>query len=251
MVYDHCFCYVVYGRNEKYWKSLQLNLLQIQKLNCATCVIFTDDLEYMKQRLSGSEECRIIEIPEHFSTVPRVARFMAANIVCAKYYHFRDSDSLITQLELVVAEMQLNQGHQGIIIRNHPLHFAPILAGLFSLDYKLAKKLSTLCEVTSMNNGKYYDQVFLSKYFYSSHMDKFHVFTSNYRYFGEKFSVIRCYKDFAGKPVDFVEDNNPDQFSKIIYSLYYHRMLSRLLQSPRFIVFYRKLFYVIHHSSNL
>jgi hypothetical protein len=235
----HCFSYVVYGNNSKYFDPIFKNnqILKASKLEY-TIIIFAYISSNLSERLKREENILVVDIPKNLQKLKRLARFLAPNFVSAEFYHYRDSDSLITKAELDIVLLQEALSLPATIIRNHPLHFAPILAGLFSLEQSFANELRNISLKPNIRYQNYYDQIFLSRFFYLKIRTSAIVFTSSFYYKGENICKIKFnLNNFAGRPIDFKILAGSDDVSPKLRRLFYLKNVDRLFQSGKFIKF--------------
>ena len=229
----HCFSYVVYGKNKKYFDPIFDTYQILEDTNLTfTLLIFCDDVAFFTKKFEHLHKIKVISIPPRLKFFPRISRFLAADNVFCDYYHFRDSDSIISQLELLLIKLETAMGGNGFIIRNHPLHFAPMLAGLFTMDRDWACKLSKLVkDYPLQEKSYYYDQIFLSKYIYAAFIRSIRVYSSFYYYLGENVHQIAFDQHgFCGRPIDFQSSytiNFKHGLKRLIYIPVFHRLYQR------------------------
>jgi hypothetical protein len=75
----------------------------------------------------------VIPGDESISENPRVWRFAAALLPGAEHVIFRDTDSRISKREATAVGQWLESGRQIHLIRDHPHHFYPIMAGMWGV----------------------------------------------------------------------------------------------------------------------
>lgn len=236
---DHCFAYVIYGDDDKYTLPVFESYRRLSESNLDfEILIFCDNFSGVKSKYSTLNKVRLCRIPPFFIPVPRLVRFLASDFSDACFFHFRDSDSIVTDLEIFIADFIFRSGEIGCLIRNHNLHFAPMLAGLFSLDQSNANLLAGMVRNGDFTQNAYYDQIFLSRYIYPKLREHFMVFSSHYYYYGERVSKISfdC-DDFCGRPVDYVSKLADEKFPKL-KRLIFVPGFHRFFQSPRFVKFF-------------
>lgn len=128
-------------------------------------------------------------------------KFLMMRYIISKKYSkynifYKDSDSIVTDDEINLMNHWLeNENTDFLIIRNHPVHLSPILAGMFAVK---APKISFLVElIENFFNEKYlslnsiklnnfdYDQVFLQMEVYSLIINNSSIYSSHF-YFCEE-----------------------------------------------------------------
>lgn len=165
--------YSLYGNNPRY----TLPLLENSRISTSlyhdwTIYVYHDNTvsqDYLNQLKQNNVVTINIEKSDHLNLPPKMWRFLPiknSNIDCVV---FRDSDSLLTQRErdLVTAWEQSDKLVH--IIRDHPLHIAPILAGMFGMKRDSFSILSNLIQSNApiiKSRPIDYDQVFLADHFY-------------------------------------------------------------------------------------
>jgi len=191
------WCYSLFGRDvNSYYVAMKSNVA-IARDNDVKIVIATlnEDLKFIKDYFKfASETVSIISFEEHYAKkYPKLLRYLIPLNYQDYYYFFKDSDSVVTELELKYSnEWMENKGSNCIIIRDHPLHVAPILGGMFGLSSDTAKKSANLLFQELCNgkikfkDGYLYDQLWLGKNIYP--MVKFNslIYSSHFSYLGEK-----------------------------------------------------------------
>jgi hypothetical protein len=241
----HCYSYVIYGREEKYFQPIFESYSALRDFNVDfSLVVFCDDLKFFQNKFRELPKIHLFEIPRSLRSLPRLARFLAANFVDAEYYHFRDSDSILARIELLIADLEAAIDGEAFLIRNHPLHFAPILAGLFSLRRQHALHLSAIVYRRRVSNGPYYDQIFLSKFFYDYLRPFIRCYSSSLFFLGESRVKIAFNEDvFCGMPVDYVRMGS--RVDSKFYLVPFFSGFHRLFQSTRFMYVFKNIFYYL------
>lgn len=233
MKFKFCLSYVVYGENPKYFSPLLETISGLCGVDGVAVCVFTDFKFQFPDNVISQKNIFFTPIPDEFSHFKRAARFCAADIVSSDFYHFCDSDSIFTDTEKLIADLQYQLSIPAVVIRNHPLHVAPILAGMFSLNEVYARILRDKAFAFSFRDGPYYDQVFLARELYPLIRSDIMAFSSSIFYFGEKRVFIEFDPlGFCGMPIDF---KGPVIPSKLTFrTAFFNPLLARPLQSPRF-----------------
>lgn len=141
------------------------------------------------------------EIAEKY---PKVLRFLVSETIDADYYFFKDSDSLVGVKELEIMDhwMSLPEADY-MIVRDHPLHVSPIMAGMFAVSARESRGLvesarSYFAEHGSRLNGYSYDQEWLKNAIYPLVRTMAHVYTSYLHFYGERVCLIsRTIENYA------------------------------------------------------
>ncbi len=134
---------------------------------------------------------------------PKILRFLIPNVLKSDFYFFKDSDSIVTMKEArIMREWMANVTPVAMIIRDHPLHVAPIMAGMFGIAWAAAEFLTnsanqTFLAVEPRFRGRYsYDQDWLMTDVYPELVERAHVYSSFLFYSRE--NVRRIERESSG-----------------------------------------------------
>jgi len=241
------YCFVVYGRNySKYFYPLECfvrTMLRTDEICAIACC--ENDLKYVETIFKRFENVRIVCFPNKYLTRARLLRFLLPLWVSGDIFHFRDSDSVVSQRERFYLESWNVLTYDILILRDHPLHFAPVLAGMVSIREKTALEFAKNLEGDFMSIddlSHYYDQQYLTDNLYVNYLKNIFVFTSYWRYSGEKkFAVIpRDERKFIGLPEWWSDEDVMASFRGVsgsddLKTLYFFRPLSSLYQRKKFV----------------
>lgn len=145
--FDSVWCYSVYGEDTvKYYEPMRENI-RIAREQGARLVVNTSSLyeERVRDFFSYFPDEVIISVHQgdFASAFPKILRFLTCDQVQARFYFYKDSDSVVTEEEIVIMNRWKASADPGaLIIRDHPLHISPILAGMFGADHRLATEIS-------------------------------------------------------------------------------------------------------------
>jgi hypothetical protein len=244
---DHCYCYCLYGRDLIYYEPLKL---VAQKLaNNPSAVIFLGtvdvDFNFVSNYYAKYTNIKVYCFGDDYKSRERLVRFLAPKYVKAKYYHYRDADSAITDFEQSLISIYIELQLPILILRNHPLHYSPVMAGMFSLNLEFGVKLVAFVEekLSSIESKYYYDQVFLTNTLYEKYKSEALVFSSHIGYEGELVHKIMFDKyNFIGQPKFWDVKDCDVAFneacllrSRALVKLPFYSFLSALYQRGRFI----------------
>lgn len=116
---------------------------------------------------------------------PKILRFLIPNVLKSNFYFFKDSDSIVTAKEVrIMREWMSIATPFAMFIRDHPLHVAPIMAGMFGISSDVADFLTNaadrafLAEVPQFNDPYSYDQDWLRADVYPELVERAYVYTS-------------------------------------------------------------------------
>lgn len=238
---------MIYGRNSIYYAPILYVSKRLSAISGSFLFIATNDIDYdyVCSYFAGCENIKICNFGNDFTGHERMLRFLAPQCIQSKYYHFRDSDSIITEAELGLISVFELSSYPFMLIRNHPLHFSPIMAGMFSLNSELANELVDLVldRKIVLNNSPYYDQTFLTKVLYMPNYKCCLIMSSCICFSGEKVSAISFDKyNFVGMPNHWSKEdcNNSLALSKgalgqSVITIPFYPLISDLYQRTRFI----------------
>ena len=250
---DHCYCYCLYGRDLVYYQPLELVAQRLEENPNSVIVLGTveKDFEFVSNYYVKYKNIKVYSFGEEYKFRERLVRFLAPRHIEAKYYHYRDADSVITDFEQSLISIYVGFKLPILILRNHPLHYSPVMAGMFSLNYEFAIRLVSMVEdqLHSVEPLYYYDQIFLTNHLYKEHKSQALVFSSHIGYEGEFIHKINFDKyNFIGQP-NFWSDRECDSAlskvsqlaSKALVTLPFYSSLSTLYQRGKFIRLLRML----------
>lgn len=199
--------YSLYGDNyEAYFKPLIENI-EISATNNANVVlnVLDSDIERVKQYFKRYLGCiRIFSYDSgRYANCPKILRFLASHKIESNFYFFKDSDSVVTDKEkLIMKEWMNSLNPTALIVRDHPLHIAPIMAGMFGVNRGLSIKIADSALGYFANskhshfNSYSYDQDWLARNIYPEIVSDAHVNTSFFYYSGER--VRRINREIDG-----------------------------------------------------
>lgn len=252
------WCYSLFGRNiNSYYVAMKLNIT-IAKENNIKIVIATlsEDLLFIKDYFKfASETVTIVSFEEEYAKkYPKLLRYLIPLNYQFDYYFFKDSDSVVTELELKYSnEWMKYKDSNCIIIRDHPLHIAPILGGMFGLSSGTAQKSANLLFQELVNgkvkfkDGYLYDQLWLGKNIYPLVKSNSFIYSSHFSYLGEK--IIDTNKHWNSKNcIGSQHFENPinielkyhkliDLYSAGNLSLPFYERFSSLYQKTRLVLY--------------
>jgi hypothetical protein len=108
----------------------------------------------------------IIRVGESENLSASAWRFRATNIGNPGWVLFRDTDSIISRREASAIGQWVNSGLTGHIIRDHPFHFSPMLAGLWGLRPSSAQWFKDALDTYDFSDHYGSDQEFLAAHVY-------------------------------------------------------------------------------------
>lgn len=194
--YQIIWSYSVYGNNhEMYFKPL-LKVIPLANSIGATVVINTPRAYHAAVLNYFHAFINQIVVLVHDGAIaenyPKILRFLVPIHIYSKYYFFKDSDSLVETKELAIMEHWMkSENTTCMIIRDHPQHVTPILAGMFASTREHALIIATAAEkyfvvAPSKFNSYSYDQDWLMDQIYPVIKESAQVYTSYFFYTGER-----------------------------------------------------------------
>lgn len=229
--------YSIFGRDtDKYYKPMIENF-KLAKSNNARIIINVnkDDEQFVKDYFEDHKDKFILEVHNDFylSNFPKMLRYIISKKYLNDNFFYKDSDSIVTDDEINIMKNWLeNENTDYLIIRNHPVHLSPILAGMFGVKYSKLGFLINLVEkffnekYLKENNIKFtdfdYDQVFLQIEVYSKILKHASIYSSHFYFCEENIIQIRFNKDFIGRQVYRYK---PEIGNEWYFKLYNNKML--------------------------
>jgi hypothetical protein len=144
-------------------------------------------------------------------------RYLAINMLDYERVIFRDCDSRPNEREVAAVDEWIKSNKKFHIMRDHPSHWAPIMAGMFGaktgqlyLSYK-----EIICS-SALLNGKGVDQLFLANSWYKQIVTNSEIHDSFYRYekHSKEFPTKRDSSfSFVGEIYD--ENDYPDILERV------------------------------------
>ena len=208
--------YSLFGSNPRYLKPILLTARDVTCILPGWSIWVYHDCTVPKVIIEELIELgvKVINISgtEYYTWAPKFWRFLPVLKENVDTVLFRDSDSIITKREVILVNLWMGSNFKAQIIRDHQLHIAPIMAGMFGLkkdlfpffagqlhcneDFKIKRDYSS-------------DQEFLAKKIYSAIKFDSLVHTSFFSYPGE--NCIRIQKcrntNFIGAVYNSLEEN--------------------------------------------
>ena len=192
----------MFGNDKRYTIPLLQNSKNITNLYPGWIMNVFHDKTVNKSYLSLLKKQGVITIDIEDSTSynlpPKMWRFLPINNNNNDIVIFRDADSLLTIRERELVMEWVESDKLVHIIRDHPLHVAPILAGMFGMKKQSFNILGHLMKTIPTNIKQRphdYDQVFLADYFYPLIRNIALINVSFFKYRGECITQIAPVKD--------------------------------------------------------
>ena len=130
--------YSLYGKDLNYYKPLLSNILIAKEKGIKVYIsVLESEYHFIKSFFSDlSQDIIFIKYDDNYRTREKLLRYLSISLIECDIIHFKDSDSLITERELHYMKYWESSSYDYLIIRDHPLHYSKILAGLFSIKKK-------------------------------------------------------------------------------------------------------------------
>lgn len=192
------FC--VYGKVDNYIELLKLNTAFLIA-NGFGVVIFCDsvNIEYLSNEINGS---LILDGSIHGINNKMLWRLNPVFLNLSDVLFVRDADSIISFREIELMNEFINSEFDFHIIRDHPLHYMPVMGGLFGLKksaFGIFHNFSVFNKLVKCKNKYNFDQYFLSDIIYPIVKNRAMIHTSGYRYLFEKVNFIQFNSNYCGK----------------------------------------------------
>jgi len=238
------YCYSIYGENyDKYYMPLLLSIDLLKKNNFRIAICTTHDEEkriskYFSDSISDNIVKMLTFNEEWHQNNKKILRYLVPRLIEGDIYCYRDSDSLVDTREIYFLKswIQRYDNSQCLIFRDHPLHVALILAGMFNCKHEAAIKISELCESEfsesrmHLKNPYNYDQKWLANCIYDKFRSSTIVMSSYFYYTGEKIIPILP----SESPANFIGAQYSESLNKerqkeyFKYSKYYKGSLLKI-----------------------
>jgi hypothetical protein len=227
--------YSVFGKNQsRYYKPLLQNF-EIARKNGIQILLSTTDTYQQSVNEYFSEYSDVYTLCVYDSAEYKgreeFLRFLSVDSAEADYYFFKDSDSYVDDREqFIMNHWMMYSGSSLFIIRDSPVHVAPILAGMFGIHSEMRDELCTSCRGYMSNEGRtaFYgnDQRWLAECIYPAYRHRSSVYTSYFSFCSERVTILPRVKEQA-MHIGAFELNHTDHGStgKIFFRIYGNKML--------------------------
>ena len=169
--------YCIYGYDHtRYYFPVVSNIQSARMVNALVVISTTEQFKSSVQEYFNSYLNEIVIIScenKSLSSFPKMLRFLISKKIDADYYFFKDSDSIVTNREMqIMQDWMILPKPRAMILRDHPMHVAPIMAGMFGLSKCLAENLADhilndfFTNSQEFDNPYSYDQDWLMTDFY-------------------------------------------------------------------------------------
>jgi len=186
--------YSIFGSNTEVYYKPMLENIRLAKSNNVKVVISTTEQYLNIIREFFSHELEYIHIETYPSNkyvgLETILRFLIIEKIDSDYYFIKDSDSIVTARELyIMNHWMLTSNFNYIIIRDNPLHVAPILSGMFGFR-KNAKNIVFKSCINTFYDFNYklkygFDQQWLTEKIYHIIVEETQVYSSYFHFYNE------------------------------------------------------------------
>lgn len=228
------FVFALWGSNEDYWFGARRNIeLAAELFPEWICRFYIDSNcdRHLIDSISGKNTEKIIVDPEEYTSRNLSTRFDHSGL----FWRFiplsdpdieivvsRDVDSRLSKREKAAIEEWLSSSKDFHIMRDHPHHGVPILAGLWGARNGILKNIDILLSYwkTYSNKGRYHadDQDFLGQIIYPIvRTNSFEHSEFGIRFANEihSFPIERKDFEFAGDVFDKEDKRHPEYWTLI------------------------------------
>ena len=201
---------------------------------------FNKEIKKIENIFSNDRDLCIAAFDEKiFKKYPKLLRYLPPLFLEARAFHFRDSDSYLIDKDINLIENHDFESFPFLIIRDHLLHYYPIMGGMFSTSNSVAKMIAN--KILNLNNRfnykniNTYDQDFLSKEIYTNFKGQIQVYSSSAVFFGEKAIKLNKTEDYIGRPAYLKKDVRIPYLFKIIRRKERYFLPKFLIKNPNFL----------------
>ena len=233
--------YSLWGTNPRYTLGAVANAQQVSAIYPGWTARFYcgDDVPHdiLQSLMTAGAEVALMDAPNDNRSM--FWRFYALADPEASHIIFRDTDSYLSHRESAAVAQWIASGLTGHIMRDHPYHTVPVMAGMWGckggIFTDIQKDIAVFCPQNSYDQ----DQIFLAKYIYPKLCklgcmvhDEFYRYESSaknfplprhdYEFVGEVILPDGS-RDGAWKAIQAYE-NNPLEKIKLLYRKYKHKI---------------------------
>lgn len=213
--YKNVVCFSLWGEKEMYHRGAEDNIRLFAKLLPSFhCVFYIDknlDYKYTQRLLDvGKEvnsEVEVIPVDKKSGNDGMFWRFEGADRSSTLVYLSRDTDSRLTQRELVAVKEWLSSDNSVHIMRDHPYHDVVMLGGLWGSRFRGMNGITEVVSQLSLadKEQKGCDQIFLAKHIYPNLSDDCYVHDEITKFrdkYSHTFSTERKDNEYVGEVYD-------------------------------------------------
>jgi hypothetical protein len=223
------FC--LYGNSDRYYLPLLSNLSYIKNYHSdkfKAVINLSEDYSNSKIKELKKFDCEIIMFKNDLSaTEKRLFRLNPALLNLGAACFVRDSDSEFGKKDIALINDFMASSSQYQIIRDHPNHQMPILAGLWGIkrsSYMSIREIWSLAQRHRLFRTDAYrsDEIILADVFYPRTIKKTLVYSDFNIYFNEVKKRVSVNSIYSDKEINFLgrispEHNSEDKNSIDIY----------------------------------
>ncbi len=209
--------YSLYGKDLNYYKPLLSNILIAKEKGIKVYIsVLESEYHFIKSFFSDlSQDIIFIKYDDNYRTKEKLLRYLSISLIECDIIHFKDSDSLVTNRELSYMKYWESSTYDSLIIRDHPLHYSKILAGLFSIKKNKCQWIYESCEIFMKKTNVFkkhsynYDQIWLGLHIYPRIKTSSIIFSNSIIYKNEQFYITPRFDD------KIIGGNNNENFNFI------------------------------------
>lgn len=184
--------------------------------------------------------CEVVLMNEYGNWLATFWRFLPASDSDTEIMLSRDCDSRLNLREKAAVDEWMKSYESFHIMRDHPLHCAKILGGIFGVKYPKLKKMKNMIDDYKANNCWGVDQEFLTKRIYPLIVNDCMVHDEyfNYNLNAKQFPIKRENQQFVGEIFD--ENDNPNlqhrdmiKMKQTVREIYHESSLKKLMQNVK------------------
>jgi len=230
--------FAIYGKIQKYLNILEYNIRILTKYNYK--VVLYCDIENIDFLKSYFPTILIMNGNKYGLSNKMLWRLNPLFDNFAYALFPRDADSKITDREIFLMQDFILSNKNFHIIRDHELHFMPIMGGLFGLKkqiYYIFKQERIFKKLKKVKNLYNYDQLFLSDYIYPIVLESSLIHTSSYSYKNEPHIEITKSLEYCGMydNLDVAKFNHKIDYLNIINRKPIYYIIAKLFRYKWFL----------------
>ena len=194
--------YTLYGNDKRYLDPLFENARNLDKYYPGWIMYVYHDRTVKAPYLNKLSNLGVIlHNVEKSEIPPKLWRYMAVLDQNNEYVIFRDADSSLSLRESILVNEWIKSEYSYHIMRDHPLHIAPIMAGMFGAKKSGFPRISKIIQnknLSQLTRSYDYDQVLLADFLYPDIYTESMIHTSFFKFKDEVICKIDPVDDYIG-----------------------------------------------------
>ena len=231
----------VFGNEVGKYYDLLTSIHQTCKKNNIYLVISTveESLNAVTSKFDKTDDLFFVSYSEKdLIKFPKLLRYLTPFFFNTNQFHYRDSDSLLIKKDIEIFEKHDFNSFPFLIIRDHLLHYYPVMAGMFSVNNEIAnfiaKEIIKSNNLSKFKNPITYDQDFLCEKIYRNFLDQIYVYSSSAIFSGENFTILERTSEYIGRPQYLNDEVKLPFFFKILKKNGFYFLPKFLIRNSKF-----------------